>query len=220
VIYAALLAVGQNDLKRLVSYTSVAHFGFIGVGIFAFTTQAGTGAVLYMVNHGLTTGLLFLVVGMLVARRGSALVSDFGGVGKLVPALAGVFLVAGLASLALPGTAPFVSEFLVLIGAFTVNKTVAVIATGGIILAAGYVLWMVQRTTQGALNPALSEVDGMKKDLSVRETVVVAPLIALILLLGFYPKPVTDVVNPAVQATLTDIDAHDPAPTTASGGGR
>jgi NADH-quinone oxidoreductase subunit M len=220
VIYAALLAIGQNDLKRLVSYTSIAHFGFIGVGIFAFTSQAGTGAVLYMVNHGLATGLLFLVVGMLVARRGSALVSDFGGAGKLVPALAGVFLVAGLASLALPGTAPFVSEFLVLIGAFTVNKTVAVIATAGIILAAGYVLWMVQRTTQGALNPALSKVDGMRKDLSVRETVVVAPLIALILLLGFYPKPVTDVVNPAVQATLTDIGAHDPAPTTASGDGK
>ena len=129
IIYAALLAVGQNDLKRLVSYTSIAHFGFIGVGIFAFTTQAGTGAVLYMLNHGLATGLLFLVVGMLVARRGSALVSDFGGAGKLVPVLAGVLFFAGLASLALPGTAPFVSEFLVLIGTFTVNKPVAVIAT-------------------------------------------------------------------------------------------
>src|SRR5439155_579484 len=91
ILYGALLAVGQNDLKRLVSYTSVAHFGFIGIGIFAFTTQAGTGAVFYMVNHGLATGLLFLVVGMLVARRGSALVSDFGGAGKLVPLLAGVF---------------------------------------------------------------------------------------------------------------------------------
>ena len=122
IIYAALLAVGQNDLKRLVSYTSIAHFGFIGIGIFAFTTQAGTGAVLYMVNHGLATGLLFLVVGMFVARRGSALVSDFGGAGKLVPVLAGVLFFAGLASLALPGTAPFVSEFLVLIGTFTVQQ--------------------------------------------------------------------------------------------------
>ena len=131
IIYAALLAVGQNDLKRLVSYTSIAHFGFIGIGIFAFTTQAGTGSVLYMVNHGLATGLLFLVVGMFVARRGSALVSDFGGAGKLVPVLAGVLLFAGLASLALPGTAPFVSEFLVLIGTFTVHKTCAVIATVG-----------------------------------------------------------------------------------------
>ncbi|RIV36154.1 NADH-quinone oxidoreductase subunit M [Micromonospora radicis] len=212
IIYAALLAVGQNDLKRLVSYTSIAHFGFIGVGIFAFTTQAGTGAVLYMVNHGLATGLLFLVVGMLVARRGSALVSDFGGAGKLVPVLAGVLFFAGLASLALPGTAPFVSEFLVLIGTFTVNKPVAVIATLGIILAAAYVLWMVQRTTQGTLNPALTEIDGMKRDLNLREKVVVAPLIALIVLLGFYPKPVTDVINPAVQATMEDVGRTDPAP--------
>ncbi|TCB92807.1 NADH-quinone oxidoreductase subunit M [Micromonospora zingiberis] len=212
IIYAALLAVGQNDLKRLVSYTSIAHFGFIGVGIFAFTTQAGTGAVLYMVNHGLATGLLFLVVGMLIARRGSALVSDFGGAGKLVPVLAGVLFFAGLASLALPGTAPFVSEFLVLIGTFTVNKPVAVIATLGIILAAAYVLWMVQRTTQGTLNPALTEIDGMKRDLNLREKFVVAPLIALIVLLGFYPKPVTDVINPAIQATMEDVGRTDPAP--------
>ncbi len=213
IIYAALLAVGQNDLKRLVSYTSIAHFGFIGVGIFAFTTQAGTGAVLYMVNHGLATGLLFLVVGMLVARRGSALISDFGGAGKLVPVLAGVFFFAGLASLALPGTAPFISEFLVLIGTFTVNKPVAVIATAGIILAAAYVLWMVQRTTQGTLNPELPGVPGMRRDLSLREKVVVAPLIALLLLLGFYPKPVTDVINPAVGYTLQDLNVKDPAPT-------
>ncbi|KKK07148.1 NADH-quinone oxidoreductase subunit M [Micromonospora sp. HK10] len=212
IIYAALLAVGQNDLKRLVSYTSIAHFGFIGVGIFAFTTQAGTGAVLYMLNHGLATGLLFLVVGMLIARRGSALISDFGGAGKLVPVLAGVLFFAGLASLALPGTAPFVSEFLVLIGTFTVNKPVAVIATLGIILAAAYVLWMFQRTTQGTLNPALTEVDGMRRDLTLREKVVVAPLIALIVLLGFYPKPVTDVINPAVKATMQDVGRTDPAP--------
>ncbi|MGC5286088.1 NADH-quinone oxidoreductase subunit M [Micromonospora sp. DT231] len=212
IVYAALLAVGQNDLKRLVSYTSIAHFGFIGVGIFAFTTQAGTGAVLYMLNHGLATGLLFLVVGMLISRRGSSLISDFGGAGKLVPVLAGVLFFAGLASLALPGTAPFISEFLVLIGTFTVNKPVAIIATLGIILAAAYVLWMVQRTTQGTLNPTLTEVDGMRRDLNLREKVVVAPLIALIVLLGFFPKPVTDVINPAVQATMDDIGRTDPAP--------
>ncbi|TDB74565.1 NADH-quinone oxidoreductase subunit M [Micromonospora sp. KC723] len=212
IIYAALLAVGQSDLKRLVSYTSIAHFGFIGVGIFAFTTQAGTGAVLYMLNHGLATGLLFLVVGMLITRRGSALIKDFGGAGKLVPLLAGVLFFAGLASLALPGTAPFVSEFLVLIGTFTVNKPVAVIATLGIILAAAYVLWMVQRTTQGTLNPELATVEAMRRDLSLREKVVVAPLIALIVLLGFYPKPVTDVINPAVQATMQDVGKSDPAP--------
>ena len=220
IIYGALLAVGQNDLKRLVSYTSIAHFGFIGIGIFAFTTQGGTGAVLYMLNHGLATGLLFLVVGMLVARRGSALVSDFGGAGKLLPVLAGVFLIAGLASLALPGTSPFISEFLVLLGTFTVHKTVAVIATVGIILAASYVLWMVQRTTQGTLNPALEKIDAMRRDISAREMVVVAPLIALLLLLGFYPKPVTDVINPAVTATFSQLGTTDPNPTVAQGGGK
>src|SRR4051812_3418412 len=211
ILYGSLLAVGQNDLKRLVSYTSIAHFGFIGIGIFAFTTQAGSGAVFYMVNHGLATGLLFLVVGMLVARRGSALVADFGGAGKLLPVLAGVFFFAGLASLAMPGTAPFVSEFLVLVGTFTVNKAVAVLATFGIILAAGYVLWMVQRTTQGAPNPALEGISRMRRDLSLREAAVVAPLIALILVFGFYPKPVLDVINPAVKATLSDIGKTDPA---------
>ncbi|MFI5894263.1 NADH-quinone oxidoreductase subunit M [Actinoplanes sp. NPDC051513] len=222
IIYAALLAIGQNDLKRLVSYTSIAHFGFIGIGIFAFTTQAGTGAVLYMVNHGLATGLLFIVVGMYVARRNSSLVSDFGGAGKLTPVLAGVLLFAGLASLALPGTAPFISEFLVLIGTFTVHKAYAVIATAGIILAAAYVLWMVQRTTQGTLNPALEEVPAMRKDITLREKVVVAPLILLLILLGFYPKPVTDVINPAVQATMQDVGKTDPGPTSvvANGGAR
>jgi NADH-quinone oxidoreductase subunit M len=218
IIYAALLAVGQNDLKRLVSYTSIAHFGFIGIGIFAFTTQGGTGSVLYMVNHGLATGLLFLVVGMFVARRGSAVVSDFGGAGKLVPVLAGVLFFAGLASLALPGTAPFISEFLVLIGTFTVHKAYAVIATAGIILAAAYVLWMIQRTTQGTLNPALIEVPAMHKDISLREKVVVAPLILLLVLLGFYPKPVTDVINPAVQATLQNVGTTDPGPTAVANG--
>ncbi|WP_117212675.1 NADH-quinone oxidoreductase subunit M [Allorhizocola rhizosphaerae] len=206
IIYAALLAVGQNDLKRLVSYTSIAHFGFIGIGIFVFTLQAGSGAVFYMLNHGLATGLLFLVVGMFVYRRGSTLVTDFGGAGKLVPVLAGVFFFAGLASLALPGLAPFVSEFLVLIGVFKVNVTVAVIATVGIILAACYVLWMIQRTTQGTLNPVLSTVDGMRRDITGREVLVVAPLIALLLGLGFYPKPVLDVINPAVEKTLTHVN--------------
>ena len=216
IIYAALVAVGQNDLKRLVSYTSVAHFGFIGVGIFAFTTQAMSGSVLYMVNHGLATGLLFLVVGMLVARRGSALVSDFGGAGKLVPVLAGVFFIAGLASLAMPGTAPFVSEFLVLIGTFAVNKPVAVVATAGIILAAGYVLWMVQRTTQGTFNPVLEQVPAMRRDITAREVAVVAPLIALLIFFGFYPKPLLNVINPAVAATMQDVGKQDPAPTVAN----
>jgi NADH-quinone oxidoreductase subunit M len=213
ILYGALLAVGQNDLKRLVAYTSIAHFGFIGIGIFAFTSQAGTGAVLYMVNHGLSTGALFLIVGMLVQRRGSADVKDFGGAAKLVPLLAGCFLIAGLASLALPGLSPFVSEFLVLVGTFTVNKPIAILAALGMILAAGYILWMYQRTMQGTLNPKLATVDGFKSDLTTREKWVVAPLIALTLILGVYPQPVINVITPAVTATLHDIGKSDPVPT-------
>jgi len=217
VLYGALLAVGQTDLKRLVAYTSISHFGFIGIGIFAFSSQAATGSVLYMVNHGLATGLLFIVVGFLVQRRGSQSIADFGGAGKLLPLLSGVFLIAGLASLALPGTSPFVSEFLVLIGTFTVNKTVAILAALGMVLAAAYILWMYQRTMQGTLNPKLGEIAPMKKDLSVREKVVVAPLIVLIIALGVYPKPLLDVIEPAVASTMTDIGVSDPAPTAATG---
>jgi NADH-quinone oxidoreductase subunit M len=216
VLYGALLAMGQSDLKRLVAYTSVAHFGFIALGCFAFTTQAGTGAVLYMVNHGLSTGALFLVVGFLAARRGSSLVADFGGAAKVMPLIAGAFFIAGLSSLALPGTNSFVSEFLVLIGTFSVNQTVAVLAAVGMILAALYILLMYQRTMQGELNPVVRE---KAKDLTTREAWVIAPVVALILVLGIYPKPVIDVINPAVQATLTDIGATDPEPAAQSGGG-
>jgi NADH-quinone oxidoreductase subunit M len=214
IFYGAFLAIGQSDLKRLVAYTSVAHFGFIAVGCFAFTTQAGTGAVLYMINHGLSTGALFIIVGFLAARRGSVLVEDFGGAAKVIPWIAGVFFVAGLSSLALPGTNSFVSEFLVLIGTFSVNSVVAVIATAGMIWAALYILWMYQRTMQGRPNPALPPM----KDLSLREAVVIAPLIALIIALGVYPKPVTDIITPAVKATMSDIHASDPAPVAINGG--
>ena len=212
IVYAALLAVGQNDLKRLVAYTSVAHFGFIGIGIFALTTPAGSGAVLYMVNHGLATGLLFLVVGMLVSRRGSANVGDFGGAGRTLPVLAGVpDRRSGLAGAA--GNRPFVSEFLVLAGTYPANKAVAVVATIGIILAAGYVLWMIQRTTHGTPNPELAGIRAMRKDLSWRESIVVGPLVALLVIFGFYPKPLLDVITPAVTATLQDdVGVTDPVP--------
>ncbi len=149
VLYAALLAMGQSDMKRLVAYTSISHFGFIALGIFAFTTEAATGAVLYMVNHGIATGLLFLVVGMLIARGGSRQIGDYGGVAAQAPKLAAVFLIAGLASLALPGTNSFVSEFLVLIGSFPERPVYAIVATAGIVLAALYILLMYQRTMHG-----------------------------------------------------------------------
>jgi NADH-quinone oxidoreductase subunit M len=144
-------------------------------------------------------------------------VEDFGGAAKLVPLIAGAFFIAGLSSLALPGTNSFVSEFLVLIGTYTVNPVVAVLATLGIVLAALYVLWMYQRTMQGKLNPALpSEM----RDLTRREAWAIGPVLALIIALGVYPKPVLDIITPAVTATMSDVGAADPAPTAISGGGK
>jgi NADH-quinone oxidoreductase subunit M len=154
ILYAALLAVAQSDLKRFVAYTSIAHFGFIALGIFAFSSQAFAGATLYMVNHGITTGMLFVVIGMLIARGGSRLIGDYGGVHKLAPLLAGTFLLAGLASLALPGTNSFVSEFLVLVGSFPREPVYTILATVGIIFAALYVLWVYQQTMQGPVRGA------------------------------------------------------------------
>src|SRR4051794_36057981 len=157
VLYAALLAMGQSDMKRLVSYTSISHFGFIALGIFVFTTEAGTGAVLYMVNHGISTALLFIVVGMLISRGGSRQVGDYGGVARVAPLLAGSLLIAGLATLSLPGTNSFVSEFLTLIGAYPVRPVFTIVATVGIILAALYVLLMYQRTMNGPPRGVLLE---------------------------------------------------------------
>ncbi|HYU65220.1 MAG TPA: NADH-quinone oxidoreductase subunit M [Jatrophihabitantaceae bacterium] len=218
ILYAAFLAIGQRDMKRLVAYTSVAHFGFIGLGIFAFTSQAGTGAVLYMVNHGFSTGALFLVVGLLVARGKSRNVADYGGTARVTPVLAGVFLLAGLSALALPGMSTFVSEFLVLVGTFTRHKGLAVLAATGIILAAIYVLWLYQRTMQGAVSDKVKKF----RDLNVREAFAVGPLIVIIIALGIYPKPVIDVINPAVKFTLQNVHQTDPAPAsgTAVGGSK
>ncbi|MEC4020037.1 NADH-quinone oxidoreductase subunit M [Streptomyces sp. H27-D2] len=208
IIYGALLAVGQRDIKRLIAYASISHFGFIVLGIFAMTSQGQSGATLYMVNHGISTAALMLVAGFLISRRGSRLIADYGGVQKVAPVLAGTFLVGGLATLSLPGLAPFISEFLVLVGTFSRYPALGVIATVGIVLAALYVLVLYQRTMTG---PVKAGIEGMA-DLRIRELVVVTPLIALLLFLGVFPKPLTDVVNPAVKHTLSDVRKSDPKP--------
>jgi NADH-quinone oxidoreductase subunit M len=229
ILYGALLAVGQTDLKRFVAYTSISHFGFIALGVFAFSTQGQAGAVLYMVNHGISTGMLFLVVGMLMARGGSRLIADYGGVAKLAPMLAGMMLLAGLSSLALPGTNSFVSEFLVLIGSFPREPVYTILATTGMILAALYVLWVYQRVMTGpvrgdavlgalgggpgttmAPQVAANRRSSRFPDLSIREVAVLTPLVVLILLLGFYPQPVLDVIIPSVGATLSEVGMTDP----------
>ncbi len=208
ILYGAVVAIGQADLKRLIAYTSVSHFGFIALGIFAMTTQGQSGATLYMVNHGFATGALFLIAGFMIARRKSQRIADYGGVQTVAPVLAGLFLIASLAGLSLPGLSTFVSEFLVLVGTFSRYKVAASLATVGIILAAVYLLWMYQRTMTG---PVREQVAGMP-DLKARELWAVVPLIALIFGLGVYPKPVLDIINPAVRHTMSQIHVTDPVP--------
>ncbi|MGI8626812.1 MAG: NADH-quinone oxidoreductase subunit M [Geodermatophilaceae bacterium] len=215
ILYGALLAMGQTDMKRLVAYTSIAHFGFIALGVFAFTTQAGTGAVLYMVNHGISTGALFLIVGILISRGKSRTISDYGGVSSVTPLLAGAFLLAGLSSLGLPGTNSFVSEFLVLLGSFGPFPVFSIIATVGIILAALYILLMYQRTMHGPIKPMARGF----KDLSKRELSYLSPLLALIIVLGVYPKPLLDIITPAVNATMADVGADRSSAQADDGGG-
>ena len=208
IIYGAIVAIGQQSMKRLIAYTSISHFGFIALGVFAMTSQGVSGATFYMVNHGFATGALFLLAGFLIVRRGSDRIADYGGVQKVAPLLAGLFLISGLAGLSLPGLSTFVSEFLVLLGTFSRYKLPAIIATAGIILAAIYILWMYQRTMNG---PVRDEVAGMP-DLRPRELLAVAPLVVLLIFAGVYPKPVLDIINPAVKVTMAQVHTTDPKP--------
>jgi NADH-quinone oxidoreductase subunit M len=211
ILYGGLMAIGSDNIPRLIGYSSISHFGFIVLGIFVMNSQGLSGANLYMFNHGLSTGALFLVTGFLISRRGSALISDFGGVERVAPVLAGLFLLTGLSSLALPGLSPFVSEFLVIVGAFSYSAVAVAFAVIGIVLAAIYILLMYQRTMTG---PPRAEVVGMR-DLGTREIVALAPVLGLIVVLGFFPKPLLSVINPSVDHTMSQVDRHDPAPTVA-----
>ncbi|KOS54119.1 NADH-quinone oxidoreductase subunit M [Rhodococcus rhodochrous] len=208
IVYGAAVAIGQTDVMRLIAYTSISHFGFIILGIFAMTSQGQAGSTLYMVNHGISTAALFLIAGFLVSRRGSRAIAAYGGVRKVAPVLAGTFLVAGLATLSLPGLAPFVSEFLVLVGTYPRYQVAAVFAVLALVLSAIYVLWLYQRMMTGPVTDGNEHV----RDLVPRELAVVVPLIALLLVLGLYPKPALDVITPAVDQVLVTVDRPDPVP--------
>ena len=209
VIYGALLAIGQTDIKRLIAFTSISHFGFITLGIFAMTSQGLSGATLYMVNHGFSTAALFLIAGWMISRRKSSLISDFGGLQRVTPIMAWTFFIAGMSALALPGLSSFVSEFLVLVGTFTRYPWAAIIATVGIILAALYVLILVQRSLHGPITPGNENLS----DLTRREKYAIAPVLAIIIVLGFFPKPLLDVINPTVVHTMQVVGVTDPTPT-------
>jgi NADH-quinone oxidoreductase subunit M len=208
ILYGAVVAIGQADIKRLIAYTSISHFGLIALGVFVLTSQGQAGATLYMVNHGFATGALFIIAGFMIARRRSQRIADYGGVQSVAPVLAGLFLVSGLAMLSLPGLSTFVSEFLVLVGTFTRYRAAAVAATVGIILAAFYILWLYQRTMTGPVRPEVEKFP----DLRARELLAVGPLIALLIVFGFFPQPLLNIINPAVSHTLVQVHATDPVP--------
>jgi NADH-quinone oxidoreductase subunit M len=204
----------------------LSHFGFIVLGIFVFTSQGGAGAVLYMVNHGIATAALFLVAGYVIRRRGTSSIRAMGGVEKAAPVMAGLFLVFGLAALGLPGLSPFVSEMLVIIAAFQHHWWTGAIAVSAIVLAAFYVLWMYQRTMTGpdlmSPDPAGPEPTGSDdrptvpaatRDLGRREVGTLAPLFLALVLFGFYPMPLLNVINHFVQDTLQQVGVTDPGPT-------
>jgi len=206
IIYGAFLAIGQKDLKRLIAFTSISHFGFITMGIFAMTSQGLSGATLYMFNHGFSTAALFIVGGWMMSRRGSSKISDFGGLQRVTPVMAWTFFFAGMSSLALPGLSSFVSEFLVLVGTYTRYPVAAIIGTFGIVLAALYILIPLQRALHGPTMPGNEALS----DLNLREKIAIAPVIALIIGLGFYPAPLLNIINPASTHIITQAGFTDP----------
>jgi NADH-quinone oxidoreductase subunit M len=206
IVYGAFMAIGQKDIKGLIAFTSISHFGFITMGIFAMTSQGMSGANLYMVNHGFSTAALFLVAGWMMARRKSSTISDFGGLQRVTPVMAWSFFIAGMSGLALPGLSSFVSEFLVLVGTYTRYPVAAVIGTLGIVLAALYILIPIQKTLHGPT----TEGNENLKDLNLREKIAIAPVIAIIVVMGFYPKPVLDFINPTSEKIVTNAGFTDP----------
>lgn len=215
ILYGALAAIGQKNMLRLVAFTSVSHFGFMVLGIFAMTTQSISGTIFYMVNHGFSTAVLFLVVGYLAKRRGSVQIDSFGGVFQVAPVMAGMLLLGGLASLSLPGMGSFVGEFLVLAGTWSRFPVIAAIGTLGTVLAALYILIMYQRTMTGALTEATKE--HIKSDATWLERLAIAPVILALLVLGFFPKPVLDITDQTAKQAMTTLNVSDPAPVVGQG---
>ena len=201
VLYGAILAIGQDNMLKLVSFTSVSHFGIMIIGIFAFAQTSVTGAALYMFNHGLSTGALFFAVAYLAKRHGTVSIKAFGGLQKIAPVLAGTFLIIGLSSLSLPGLSPFISEILVFIGAYPVVPVAIWFAVVGVVLAALYILLMYKRVFTGTAPEAMEGT----RDLSVRERLVTWPLIAAMLVLGFVPGILLGVLHEPVHDIVTIV---------------
>jgi len=206
IIYGAIVAAMQKNLKRLVAYSSVSHMGFVIIGIFSLTTIGIEGSILVMINHGIATGALFMLLGYLYARRHTYEIAELSGLQKVAPWFAGAFTIVMLASIGLPGLNGFVGEFLTLLGTFVAHRYWAIVAGSGVILAALYLLWAYQRVFHG--EP--SEANKSFPDLVLTERLVLIPLIALIVFLGVYPKPVLDRIEPSVKAMVEHMEQVEP----------
>ncbi len=204
IIYGAIAATMQRDLKRLVAYSSVAHLGFIIIGMFSLNTEGLEGGILQMVNHGLSTGALFLLVGWIYERQHTREISKLGGLQSAAPIFAGVFMVVMLSSIGLPGLNGFVGEFLTLLGAFAAHRWWAIVAATGVIIAALYLLWAYQRVFHGRVN----DDNPPMKELTFREGLIMAPFLIGIVFMGIYPKPVIDRMEPAVDALIEHVERH------------
>ncbi|MFQ5588234.1 MAG: NuoM family protein, partial [Nitrospiria bacterium] len=215
IVYGALVALAQKDVKRLVAYSSVSHLGFVMLGIFALNTHGITGSILQMVNHGVSTGALFLIVGMIYERRHTRLIADFGGLSSRMPIYSAVFAVTMFSSMGLPGLNGFVGEFLILVGAFEANKVYAGIAVIGIILGAAYMLWLFQRMMFGPLDkPENQKI----LDMNRREIAYMAPLIVFMFWIGLFPKPFIRVMEPAVEKIVQRLNGAGALAKQQSGG--
>jgi NADH-quinone oxidoreductase subunit M len=204
IVYGAIVSIRQVDVKSLVAFSSVSHLGFVMLGLFALNIQGVEGGVIQMINHGISTGALFLIVGMIYERRHTRLIEDFGGVSKKMPVFAAFFMIVALSSIGLPGTNGFVGEFTILLGTFKSNVVYAVIGALGIILAAVYMLWMYQRTMFGKITHPENE---KLKDLNLREKLILIPLIVAIFWIGIYPTQFFTRIEPTVKSLIEDARA-------------
>src|SRR5881397_43120 len=211
ILYGGFVAMVQPDFKKLIAYSSVAHLGFVMLGIWALTLQSVQGALLVMINHGISTGALFFLVGMIYERRHSRLIEAYGGIAKVVPLLAAILTIVSLSSIALPGTNGFVGEFLVLIGSFRTYPIATAVAATGVIVAAAYLLWALQRVI---FNPLDKPENEKLPDLTPRELAVLLPLVACIVWIGVYPKPILDRMEPAARQFIESV--RPPGPTAAA----
>ena len=209
IVYGAAVAMMQKDLKRLIAYSSVAHLGFVVLGMFVGTVTGMSGGILQMVSHGLSTGALFMLVGMLYDRRHTRAIADFGGLASSVPILAGVFLFVALSSIGLPGLNGFVGEFLILLGTFASYRWWVIPAAFGIVLAAIYLLWAYQRVFHG---PVTSDENRTMADLGLREAIMLAPILVLIIAIGVYPKPFLERIEPAAERIVTQLQTSSVLP--------